>query len=247
MSYGTPNIGQLAQGMAGSADAVLAAVQSNMAFLPNGPALVTSIGQLQGMVRSFLNNVIANQPPVTIVNLFEQIDALAGQIDQYFQANQATPQIQSAWQTFADFEVQAGQICRGAQPQPGYNPNAVPPGMGGMGGSPVAAMADQLVGETNAFINNFVQTAARVPEGRFMLAEAQQLAVAANAFRQSAYSNLPPGQLAQQFGNVSACWQQLGQRVQRVARGQVGPNIAKVQELGIICSQIGQALGFPGY
>jgi hypothetical protein len=244
MSYGgTPNIGQLAQGMTGAAEAVLAAVQSGMAYLPNGAAVVSSVVQLTTATRSFRDNVMANQPPGVIMNLFDQLDGLAGQLDQYFMANQTSPQIQSAWQTFADLEVQTGQVCRGGQVQQGFNPNTSPP----VGPSPVAGLADQLANETNTFIANFMPTAGRVPEGRFMLAEAQQLQVAATSFCQSVYANLPPAQLAQQFANVNACWQQLGGRVQRIARGHVGPNIAQVQKLGIICSQIGQTLGMPGY
>ncbi len=246
MSFGTPSLGQLSQGMAGAAEALLIAVQAGMTYLPNGAAVVSSVAELTGGTRSFRDSVMANQPPAAILNMFDQLDGLAGQLDQYFAANQATPQIQSAWQTFADLEVQTGQVCRGGQLQTGFNPNLGQPGMG-MGGSPVAGLADQLARETTAFIANFIQTANRVPEGRFMLAEAQQLEVAATNFRQYAYGNLPPAQLAQQFGGVSACWQRLGQRVERIARGHVGPNIAQVQKLGVICSQIGQTLGLPGY
>jgi hypothetical protein len=241
MSYGGSSLGQLAQGLAGSAEALIASAQSGMNFIPNGQALLASISRLVGETRAFRDSVVANQPPAVIGSLFNQMDTLAGQIDQYIQANQTSQQIQSAWQTYADLEVQIAQMLQGAPVQPGPT-NPFPPG-GGMGVSPVAGLADQLLNETSTFIAGFVQNAARVPEGRFILAEAQQLQTAANGFRQQAYSNLAPSQLAQQFMNVNACWQRLGQRVQRISRGQVGPNIARVQNLGAICSQIGQLLG----
>jgi hypothetical protein len=80
-----------------------------------------------------------------------------------------------------------------------------------------------------------------------MLADAQQLQAAATDFRQDVARNLPPNQLAYEFRDVDAIWQRLARRVNRVARGRIGPNIAQVQKLGGICAQIHQALGMPGY
>jgi hypothetical protein len=256
MSYGTLDLGQLAQAMAGAADALVVAVQAGIAYIPDGASLASAVAQLANGTRAFRDAVFANQRLPVLTATYNQMDALAGQLNQYFAANPATPQAQAGWQSFAALEVQAARALQAAIPQPGiptapYAPAGVipapayPPGM--VGPSPVAGLADQLLGETSAFIAAFSPTAGRVPEGRFMLAEAQQLEAAAAQFRQAAFGGLAPDQLARAFGGVAACWEQLGQRVERVARGRFGPNIAQVQKLGVICSQIGQTLGMPGY
>jgi hypothetical protein len=241
MNYGTLDLGQLAQGMAGAADALVVAVQAGMAYIRDGAALASAVAQLANGAHGFRDAVFANQPLPALTATYNQMDALAGQLNQYFAANPATSQVQAAWQSFAALEVQTARaLPAGVSPAPAYPP-------GGVGPSPVADLADQLLGETSAFLAAFSPTAGRVPEGRFMLAEAQQLEAAAAQFRQAALGGLPPDQLAQAFAGVAACCAQLGQRVERVAQGRIGPNIAQVQKLGVICSQIGQSLGLPGY
>lgn len=253
MSIGPQNLAQLAQAQAATAEAVLATVQANAGGLNDGASLVQAVAQMTQGARAFRDCVLGNQPLVVITQAYDQMDPLAGQINQYFSANPAPPQVQAAWQAFAAIELQTADAIRAAgagqvamMPGAGYPPAGVGVGVGG-GPSPVAGLADQLVGETTAFIANFAPTAGRVPEGRYMLAEAQQLQSAAANFRQSAFTGLPPDQLAYAFSQVGACWQQLGSRVERIAQGHMGPNIAQVQKLGMICGQIGQSLGVPGY
>ena len=83
-----------------------------------------------------------------------QMDPIAGQINQYFSANAAPPQVQAAWQAFATIELQTADAIRAAGAQGGAP--FIPVGVG-----PVATLADQLVGETSAFINAFAPTAGR--------------------------------------------------------------------------------------
>jgi hypothetical protein len=245
MSYGPQNLGQLANSLAASADAVLATVQANIASIPDGAALAQAVARLAQGARVFRDQVLSNQPLAVVAQSFTQMDADAGQLDQYFSANPATPQVQAVWQAFVAVEGQTGQALQPGGPAP-VAPAVNPYPPAGSGVSPVAGLADQLLGETSSFIAAFAPTAGRVPEGRFMLAEAQQLQAVASNFRQAADAGLAPDQLAPAFQNLFACWDQLGQRVNRVAQGRTGPNIAQVQKLGMICSQIGQALGLPG-
>ncbi|CAN0498862.1 unnamed protein product, partial [Phaeothamnion confervicola] len=65
----------------------------------------------------------------------------------------------------------------------GYPPTGVgfgPPPVGGPG--PVLGLAERLLDETTAFINAFAPTAGKVPEGRGMFMEAQQLQAATANF-----------------------------------------------------------------
>ena len=253
MSYGTQDLGQLAQALAGSADALMASVQAGLGYLPDGADLAAVVAQLVQGTQVFRDTVFANPPIAVVHNAFNQMDAVAGRLNQYFAANQATPQIQAAWQTFAAIEVQTARSysAGGVPPQvipvnPYPQPGMMPPRGGGFP-SPVAGLAEQLLGETSAFVNVFSQTGGQVPQGRSILAEAQQLEVAAANFRQNALAGLPPDQLANEFAGVAECWNRLGQQVGQIAQGHTGPNIAQVEKLGAICVQIGQTLGMPGY
>jgi len=256
MSYGTQDLRQLAQALAGSADALMASVQSGLGYLPDGANLSAAVGQLIQGVQVFRDAVFANQPLSVVHNAFNQMDAVAGQLNQYFAANQATPQIQAAWQTFAAREVQTARsysvgvppqaVPVNPFPQPGMIPAQGYPQAGGIP-SPVAGLAEQLLGETSAFVNVFSQTGGRVPQGRYILAEAQQLETAAANFRQNALTGLPPDQLANEFVGVTDCWNRLNGHVQQIAQGQTGPNIQQVEKLGAICVEIGRTLGMSGY
>ena len=55
------------------------------------------------------------------------------------------------------------------------------------------------------------------------------------------------GKLYYGFRDVDALWQRLARRVNRVARGRMGPNIQQVQRIGATCEQIHRVLGMPGY
>jgi hypothetical protein len=173
------------------------------------------------------------------------VDALANQIGQYLAANPVPPQVKAAWESFASVEVQVPPNLGLGPAQPGIPVTPFP--TPGPGASAVLGLADQLLQETAAFVAVFGPTAGKVPEGRFMLAEAQQLEAAAANFRQGVLGGLPPDRLSYEFANVSACWERLGQRVNRIAQGRTGPNIAQVQKLGGLCAQISQVLGQPGF
>ena len=80
-----------------------------------------------------------------------------------------------------------------------------------------------------------------------MASDAQRLQAAAVAFRQGVANGLPTNQLAFAFRDVDASWQRMARRVNRVAKGNVGPNVAMVLSLGGLCEQIHTALGMPGY
>ena len=92
-----------------------------------------------------------------------------------------------------------------------------------------------------------VLEARNVPEGGFILADAQSLQAAAADFRKDAARGLAPNQLAYEFRDVDAIWQRLARRVNRIARGRIGPNIQQVQRIGGTCEQVHRVLGMPGY
>jgi hypothetical protein len=132
-----------------------------------------------------------------------------------------------------------------SSPQPEVSINLGSPGAGRP--SPLLGLADRRVEQTAAFVSVFGPTAGGVPEGPITLADAERLRAAAADFRQDVARGLPPNQLAYEFRDVDAIWQCLARRVDRIARGRTGPNIAQVQKPGGIIAQIHQVLGMPGY
>ena len=110
----------------------------------------------------------------------------------------------------------------------------------------VLAMADTLLAEVSSFVQAFAPDARGVPEGNAMLVDAQRMQAAAAAFREDAARGADPGRLAATLNEVDVCWQRLWRRVQRVMRGRTGPRIQQVENLGVRCQEIHQALGILG-
>jgi hypothetical protein len=236
---------RLAHSLVDRAEALAATIQNAMAGDPNGAALAADAARLARAADAFHDAIDANQPLQAAAQAFGPVDALADRIERYVTSNPVPPQVQAAWQAFASVEVLIHQNLGLSSPQPN-----VPISLGSQangGPSPLVGLADQLVEQTAAFVSVFGPTAGRVPEGPIMLADAQQLAASAANFRQDVARNLPPNQLAYEFRDVNAIWERLARRVNRIARGRIGPNIEQVQKLGGITSQIHQVLGMPGY
>jgi len=238
---------RLAHALVDRANGLLAAVQATMPGQV-GATVASGARRLALVADQFHDAIDPNQPPKALAPAFLPVDDSADLLERFIvnPANNVPPQVQGAWQAFASVEVLIHQNLGLASPQPAVQVNiAAPPADAGP--SPLVGLADQLVQQTTAFVQVFGPTARIVPEGLPMLADAQQLQAAAANFRQDTAGNLAPNQLAYEFRDVDAVWQRLARRVNRVARGRMGPNIAQVQKLGEICQQIHQALAMPGY
>jgi len=122
-----------------------------------------------------------------------------------------------------------------------YDPEPIPPPgpAGGYAGpSPVVGLSGQLVYQVDDFLRYFVPTARVVPQGRQFLTDASILRDAAARLQQMASTGAPPAALADQFGVVAATWQRFESRMERVAKGRMGPNIAKILQMGGTVEQI---------
>ncbi len=236
---------RLAHALVDRANALLAAIQGSMPGQV-GATVADEARRLTVAADQFHDAIDPSQPPKAFAPAFLPVDSSADRLERFIvNNNDAPPPVQNAWQAFASVEVLIHQNLGLASPQPAVAVSALPSTGGGP--SPIAALADQLADQTAAFVQVFGPTARVVPEGPAMLADAQQLTSAAANFRQDAAGNLAPNQLAYEFRDVDAVWQRLARRVNRVARGRMGPNIAQVQKLGALCDQIHQALAMPGY
>jgi len=106
------------------------------------------------------------------------------------------------------------------------------PGVGNPGASAVVGLSGQLVRQVDDFLRAFAPNARVVPQGRQFLADASMLRDAAARFQQMAAGGAPPATLANQFGAVAASWQRFESRMEQVAKGRMGPNIAKILQMG---------------
>lgn len=238
---------RLSHALVDRANGLLAAVQSSMPGQV-GATVAAEARRLTVAADQFHDQLDPNQPPRAFAPAFLPVDECADRLERFIvNSPDAPPPVQTAWQGFAAVEVLIHQNLGLASAQPAVPVNLVAAAPAGGGPSPLLGLADQLVQQTTAFVEVFGPTARVVPEGLPMLADAQQLQAAAANFRQDAGGNLAPNQLAYEFRDVDAVWQRLARRVNRVARGRMGPNIGQVQKLGALCQQIHQALAMPGY
>jgi hypothetical protein len=98
--------------------------------------------------------------------------------------------------------------------------------------------ADQLVGQSDAFLRSFAPTAHLVPNGRYFLAEAQDLRLAALNFRQAVASGADPVQLDYTYHQLDARWRSLAARTHQVAPGRTGPHIQRIIGMGFLRDRI---------
>jgi hypothetical protein len=236
---------RLAHALVARAESLASAIQADMGRDPNGAALARDAMELARLADGFHDSIDANQPVEVAARAFGPIDALADRIERFVTTGQVPPRVQAAWQAFASVEVLIHQNLGLDSPQPGVQVAIAPPPGGGP--PPIVGLSSQLVDQVNDFVQVFGPSAGNVPEGGAMLVDAQRLQAAAAEFQQNAARGLPPNQLAYGFRDVDASWQRLARRVNRIARGRVGPNIQQIQRIGETCEQVHRVLGMPGY
>lgn len=236
---------RLAHALVDRANALAAVIQAEMGRDPNGAALGRDAAELARVADAFHDAIDANQSVQAAAQAFGPVYAIADRVERFVTTNQVPARVQTAWQGFASVEVLIHQNLGLQSPQPNVQIGLAPPPGGGE--APIVGLSNQLVEQVNEFVQVFGQTAGNVPEGGPMLADAQRLRAAAAHFRQHVAKGPPPNQLAYEFRDVDASWQRLARRVNRVARGQAGPNIQQVGRIGGTCEQVHRVLGMPGY
>ena len=236
---------RLAHALVDRANALAAAIRSDMARDPNGAALARDATQLSRVADGFHDSIDANQPLEVASRAFGPVDAIADRMERFITTNEVPPRVQDAWQAFASVEILIHQNLGLDSPQPNVRVGLASPPSGGP--PPLVGLSNQLVEQVSSFVVVFGPTARDVPDGRAMLADAQRLQEAAADFQQDAAKGLPPNQLAYSFRGVDASWGRLARRVNRIARGRGGPNIRQFERIGATCEQVHRVLGMPGY
>ena len=236
---------RLAHALVSRAEDLAGVIRAELSGAPGGAALDNDARNLARAADTFHDALHAEDPIQVAAQAFAPVDALADRVERQVAGGQVSPRVANAWQAFASVEVLIHQNLGLASQQPQVNVQVAPPQGGGP--SPIAGLADQLAEQIDAFVAVWTPTAGAVPEGVYMLADAQRLQAEVADFRRDAAQGLDAGRLAFEFRDIDATAQRLSRRVARVARGRIGPNIAQVMKVGETVGQLHQALGMPGY
>ena len=240
---GQPEVQRLAYGLYERSQNLARAVQAESTRMPRAPRLIQDASLLVRESGNFYQQVGQGPPPAGLAGAYGPVAQVCDRLERDLAGPNLPPNVQSAWQGFASAAVLLREQI-GLPASPPTVPIALQPAGGP---SPVIALSEQLLGQIDAFLEAFSATGGNVPEGAAILADAQRLRVAAVAFRQQSGRGIAPNQLAFAFQDVDASWNRLSRRINRIARGQTGPNIQMASRMGQTCQQIHQILGMPGY
>jgi len=115
------------------------------------------------------------------------------------------------------------------------------------GRNSVQDLANRLVTQADEFLVAFTPEAKNVREGGSFIADARRLRAAAANFRDEVPRAFEVYQLAAAFRDVDALWQILARRTNRIAPGQNGPTVQRLEGISQTIAQVQQMLGMPGF
>lgn len=125
--------------------------------------------------------------------------------------------------------------------RPGFEPLPRPAPIGRRGNM-LLQVSGQLVAEVDDFLAAFATTAHVVPQGRQMQTDANRLLDAAVELDLALRRGVDPRRLESLAREVDRHSNRLINRVDRVARGRIGPNIAQVYRIGAIAEDLRRAV-----
>ncbi|HEV3165345.1 MAG TPA: hypothetical protein VGZ22_15060 [Isosphaeraceae bacterium] len=224
--------------------AYLAAVaQADLVNAPNREQLMNDVTELVRSIDLYVTALPGIDTPALAQNGFAPVASFADRFEFDMKSNSLPPKrVLGSWQSFGQAYLLIRQHLGLPTPPPDLASTLPPEGQ-----PPVVALADRLLNQVDAFIQNFTPTVGQVPDGPAISYDAQRLREAAADFRADTGRNLTPSQLAWEFRDVDALWQRLARRINRVARGRTGPNIDLAYQMGDSLNQIHRFLGMPGY
>ena len=242
---GLPELQRLSHALVDRAEALAAVIRAEFSG-PGGSRLIQEAVNLAQTADTFHDALDLNgRLDATAQNGFSSVSGLSDRLEADLALAPRNDRVRDAWQSYQSVEVLVRKTLD-LPNTPADLANTVLTETPG-GGSPVTALAGQLVDQVTAFVQVFSQTAGAVPEGGQFLADSQALQAAAADFRQDTARGISPSQLAFEFRDVDAIWQRLARRTNRIARGRTGPNIQQVGLMGQTITEIHRLLGMPGY
>ena len=242
---GVADTQRLAHALVSRSQGLLGVIQVSMANDPNRVALSNDVGQLVQLADNFHDTIDTNQPIPVAAQAFAPVDQLTDRIEAFVRAGGVPRDVQQAWEGVAAVEVLLHQNLGLSTPLPVVETSIVAP-VGG-GPSPLVGLANQFVGQLDAYIGTFGTTGRPGVQALSALGDAQQVRAAAVGFQQLVARGAPPNQLAHEFRAVDVLWQRLIRRAARITQGRTGPYVQQVQAIGATYEQIHRVLGATGF
>jgi hypothetical protein len=223
---------------------LLAAVQADMPNSPNRALLIQRVVDLAKATDEYYDSLARIDRSDIAQNAYTVVAAIVDQLERDLAGVALPPRVQEAWRAFAAADVLLRQNLGLPVPPAGATVKPAP-----AGGVPptVLNLTDRLLGQIDAFLQAFTPIANTVPEGGYIMTDAQRLRAAAADFRRDAAEGVSTGQLAWEFRDVDVCWQRLARRINRLGRGRTDPIIQLAMRIGETCAEIHRMLGIPGY
>jgi hypothetical protein len=218
-------------------------VASDMGATPEGQHLLRDTREVAGAVDLLHENLHRDADPVRVARSYREIDSSWHHVKDQLAQLGATPAVLRAAGRVEEIDrllhqsrAPAGRpwpagMSRTAL-RPAYNPAAA-----------VAPVADGLAAHADQFVQRFVATTSKVPEGAGFIADISRLRDVAGALAQDAQVGQSPEQLVPRVAQLNQAWAVLKARLDRVANGRpLGPNIADLLDMGDTVAQITQLL-----
>jgi len=238
---GVADVRRLAHALVDRSQALAAVIPVDLAADPDAAAYSQLANDLAAASDRFHDTLDAGQDAEAARAAYNPVVAIITRLAGPLAAG--PPRVRQTWQGVITVDAQIRRGLGGGAPQPAPPIAAVVDARP----APVQALADQLLGQTDQFLQGFAPIVNDHPANPAILADAQRLRAEADNFRQDVARGLDQGRLAYEYREVDATWQRMWRRIDRAARGRNGPNIERAREIGPICAQLHQALGMPGY
>jgi hypothetical protein len=244
---GMPQIQSLAHALVDRAEALLSVVRADMRG-PVGSRVAEEVTSLVQAADAFHDGINLDSRPdditrngfagVTVASdlIAADLTAIGGQVP-------VSDRVRAAWKSFRTAELLMRQTLKLPPRLPEISVSVIP----NNGPSPLLALANRLIEQLDDFLIVFTPEAKDVREGGSFIADARRLRGAAANFRDEIPRAIDVGQLAYAFRDVDALWQVLARRANRIAPGENGPNIQRLEIIWQTITEIHRMLGMPGF
>jgi len=235
-----------AHDLVGRAEDLAKAIRAEMADDPNGEALIRDAAELALAANAYHDSidaaVDAKQPITVAAPTFGPVDQVARRLERRATNNRFPPRVRTALQAFA---AVAGPIRQQLGTNPSRPEAPVRPAPGEGVRTPLAELATRLAQQAGDLARAAKPAAGAIPEGEFLLADADHFRAVVAAFQQDVGRGIGPADLDRGFREVDATWQRLAARLDRLGRGQGDPEMRQTGAIAATCQQIRRALGGP--
>ncbi|HEX8201969.1 MAG TPA: hypothetical protein VF590_15950, partial [Isosphaeraceae bacterium] len=174
------------------AEVLVATMRTELHGYPNQAHVFQDAAQLAGRAEAFQEFLSQNPDAQQIQAAYAPINQVATCLQGDLTRQPPPGTVLGAWESFAQAQYLIHDTLHLPPPAPTVRVVLRPPS----GPSPIVGLTDQLIAETEAFLQVFGPTVRVVPEGEEFFADGQRLRAAALEFRQAVAVGIDPNRLA---------------------------------------------------